>query len=161
MENNFKIRKATIRDLEDILRLNFELIKKEHREYDKSLNLKWTYSPGGKKYFRNRIIKKNGFVEVAEKEYKIIGYFCSGIQERMFYRKKAKYAEIENMFIEKKYRRKGLGAALVKDFIDWCKKNKVDYISVLVSAKNELGLKFYRRAGFKDYTLTLEKKLSK
>ena len=161
MENNFKIRKATIRNLEDILRLNFELFKKEYREYDKSLSLKWAYSPGGKKYFRNRIIKKNGFVEMVEKEYKIIGYFCGGIQERMFYRKKAKYAEIENMFIEKKYRRKGLGAALVKNFINWCKKNKVDYISVSVSAKNELGLKFYKKAGFKDYTFTLERKLSK
>jgi len=87
--------------------------------------------------------------------------FVAAFKKGCFIAKKAKYAEIENMFIEKKYRRKGLGAALVKNFINWCKKNKVDYISVSVSAKNEFGLKFYKKSGFKDYTLTLEKKLSK
>ncbi len=102
MENNFKIRKATIRNLEDILRLNFELFKKEYREYDKSLSLKWAYSPEGKKYFRNRIIKKNGFVEVIEKECKIIGYFCGGIQERMFYRKKSKICRDRKYVYRKK-----------------------------------------------------------
>ncbi len=40
-------------------------IKKEYKEYDKSLNLSWTYS-GGKRYFKDRIVKKNGYIERAE-----------------------------------------------------------------------------------------------
>lgn len=46
MENNFIIRKAKICDLKEILRLNFDLFEKEYEEYDKSLNLKWTYEGG-------------------------------------------------------------------------------------------------------------------
>ena len=148
-----------MKDLKDILRLNFALFKKEHKEYDKSLNLKWTYNSVGRDYFKRKITQKDSFVEVIEANNKIIGYFCGGIREKIFYRKKAKCAEIENMFIEKKHREKGLGAILVKDFINWCKNNKVDYVSVTADIRNKLGLKFYRKIGFKDYTITLEKNL--
>ena len=43
MENDILIRKADSKDLEDILRLNYDLFKKEYKEYDNSLNLEWTY----------------------------------------------------------------------------------------------------------------------
>lgn len=149
------IRKAGIKDLEDILRLNFDLFKKENKEYDKSLNLDWTYGEG-KKYFRDRIIKKDGFAEVAEVERRVIGYICGGISERKFYRKKAKYAELENMLVEDNFRSSGIGTKLTKNFINWCKDNKIDYISVTASAQNKQTVDFYRKFDFKDYSLTLE-----
>ncbi len=49
--DNFLIRKANLKDLKEILRLNFDLFKKEYREFDKSLDLKWTYSREGKEVF--------------------------------------------------------------------------------------------------------------
>lgn len=158
-KNNFKIKKATISNLKDILRLNIDLFKKGYKEYDKSLNLKWTYSNEGKKYFKDRIIKNDGFVEIAinSKTNKIIGYLCGGLSKRKTYRKDTEYAELENMIIDKKFRSSGLGGMLVKDFINWCKKNKVKYVSVVACAQNIKGIKFYRRMGFKDYNLTLER----
>ena len=158
MEDSFNIRKAIIKDLKEILRLSLELFKKEYKEFDKSLNLNWTYKEG-KKYFKDKIIKKDGFVEVVEHKGKTIGYLCGGISERLFYRKKARYAELENMLIEKEFRGKSLGTKLTKDFINWCKKNKVDYISVKASAGNKLAINFYRKLGFEDYDLTLEMNL--
>ncbi len=152
---DIKIRKASPKDLNDILRLNFDLFKKEYKEFDKSLDLNWTYGKG-KKYFKNRLKKPDGFVEVVKFENKIIGYICGGISLRLFYRKKAVYAEIENMIIDKRFRGKGLGSKLVKDFLNWCKKKKVNYISVTASAKNEAVIDFYRNSGFEDYNLTLE-----
>jgi len=160
MKDNFTIRKATIKDLKDILSLHLKLFKNEYQEFDKSLNMNWTYGEG-KKCFKDRIIKKSGFVEVVENKRKIVGYLCGGIKKRLSYRKKAKYTELENMFIIKKFRGKGLGTALVTDFINWCKKNKVDYISIAASAQNNLGIRFYKKAGFEEYDLILEMKLSK
>jgi len=163
MINSVKIRRADIKDIKDIkdiLRLNFDLFKKEHEEYDRSLNLKWTYNDG-EKYFSDRIIKKNGFVEVAEAKGKIIGYLCGGISERKFYRRKAKYAELENMLIGDNFRGKGIGTRLTEDFINWCKRNKVNYIAVTASAQNKQGVDFYRTLGFKDYNLTLEMAIEK
>lgn len=158
MINGIKFRKADIRDLNDILRLNFELFRKESKEYDNSLNLKWTYKDG-KKIFTDIILKKNGFVEVAEIKDKIVGYLCGGITKRKFHRKKRRYAELRNMLIEGPYRKKGIGSQLLRDFINWCSQNKVDYIAVTAFAKNEKAIDFYRNLGFRDYSLTMEKRL--
>lgn len=155
MISNINIRKANIKDLKSILRLNFDLFNKEYREYDKSLNLKWTHNAGNK-YFRDRIINKDGFVEVIEINNKIIGYLSGGISERKFYRIKAKYAELENMLVDGRFRDKGLGIKLAKDFIDWCKGMKVSYIDVTAFTKNKEAINFYRKLGFRDYDTTLE-----
>lgn len=82
------IRRASIKDLGDILRLNFDLFKKEHKEFDKSLNMKWTYGEKGRKYFRKRASGKEGFCAVAENDRKIVGYLCGGLHN-WGYRKKA------------------------------------------------------------------------
>ncbi|MCK4355230.1 GNAT family N-acetyltransferase [Candidatus Parcubacteria bacterium] len=163
MKNNFEIRKANIKDLEHILRLYHELLKEEFKKFDKSLNPNWAYSKLTKKYFQERITKKNGFIEVVENNKKIIGYLCGGISEQSFYlyRQKAKYARLDEMLIDKKFRGKNLGTKLVKDFVKWCEKNKVDYISVTASVGNKKSLNFYRKLGFKDYDLTLEMKMKK
>ncbi len=155
IKNDILIKKAKIEDLGGILKLNFNLFKKEYKEYDKSLNLKWTYNEG-KKYFKNRIMGKNSFVEIAELKGKIIGYLCGGISEREFFLKKAKYAELENMSIEKSFRGRGIGTKLAKNFMNWCRKNRVYRITVKASAKNREGISFYKKIGFKDHDLTLE-----
>jgi len=154
---NFIFREARVKDLEEVLKLNSKLFKKERKEFDKSLDLNWTYGKG-KKYFKDRILKRGGFVEVVENKGKIIGYLCGGITEKLFYRKKAKYAELENMFIEKQFRNKALGTRLTKDFLVWCRKDKVNYISVIAHTENK-SVDFYRKFGFKDYNLTLEKEI--
>lgn len=149
------IRKATAKDIEDILRLNSALFKEEYKKYDNNLNLKWTYS-SGRKYFKNRIVKRNSFVEVAEAKGKIIGYLCGDISRGKSYHKKAKYAELENMMIKNELRRKGIGTMLMRSFLNWCKKNKVKHVTVAASAKNKQAISFYRKVGFKDYGLILE-----
>lgn len=159
MKNKIIIRKASIKDLDYILKLNFTLFKNEYQKFDKSMDLKWTYSEKGKRYFKDRIIKKDGFVEVAEHNDKIVGYLSGGISERVSYRKKAKYAELENMITEKKFRGQGIGRKLTKSFIDWCKKNKINYVSVTTSTANKQALSLYKKSGFKDYDTTLEIKL--
>jgi len=161
MKNDFIFRKANIKDLKEILRLNLKLFKEEYKNFDKSLNLNWTYKNA--EYFKNRIIKNDGFVEVVESKEKIIGYLCGGTRalEGLDYRKKAKYAELENMLIEKIFRSKGLGAKLVKHFISWCEKNKIDCLSVIASAENKPTIEFYRKLGFENYDLILEMNINK
>ena len=154
------IRKANVNDLKDILRLNLDLFKKEYMEYDKKLNLKWTYGKVGKAYFKKKISEENGFAFVAENEGKIIGYLCGSVRKCPYdYRIIPKYAELDNMIIEKKFRGKEIGESLVQEFLKWCKNKKANIISVNASIQNENGIKFYRKMGFKDYSLTLEIKV--
>ena len=161
LEVKVLIRKATIEDLKDILRLNRNLFLKEYREFDRTLNINWTHSKEGKKLLRNVIVKKDNFCEVIQDKNRIVGYLNGGIAKRSPWHKEARYAYLGSIFIEKKFRRRGLGTKLINDFINWCKRNKFDYIDVTASAQNIFGQNFYRKAGFNDYDLILEKRLTK
>jgi len=146
-KNNFVFRKANIKDLESILELNLKLFKKEYEEFDKIINLNWTYGDG-KKYFEGRILKKDGFSEVIEYKNKIIGYLCGGKRKRLPYWKKVQYAEIESFFLEKRFRGKGFGSKLLRDFANWSKKKGIDCIFISASAQNLSAINLYKKLGF-------------
>ncbi|KKP89951.1 MAG: hypothetical protein UR95_C0005G0083 [Parcubacteria group bacterium GW2011_GWC1_36_108] len=153
--NDIKIRKAVFDDLEDVLRLNLDLFKKEYSEYDKSLDMEWTHSEPGEEYFAERIVGNDGFVCVAEDNGKIIGYICGGLCDRG-YRVEGVYAELENMLVDEKYRGLGIGKKLGEAFLQWCGVEKVRYINVSASASNTAGIGFYRSLGFCDYDVKLQ-----
>lgn len=155
------IRRATINDLKDILRLNYELFSQEHRKFDKSLNLNWTFGKDGRDFFKNAIVWKNNFCQVGEAKNKIVGYLNGGVVKMISWHSRGIYAVLESMFIGKGFRNKGLGTRLVQDFIDWCRRKKVDYLSVTASAGNRPAVNFYKKRGFKEYDLTLRLKLTR
>jgi len=151
------IREANKKDLNDILRLNLDLFKKEFKEFDKTLNVKWTYSKEGKDYFSERITGKDAFVAVAINNEKIVGYICCELNED--HANIVKKAKLENIMIDEEYRGQKIGSKLVKKFFEWCKTKKIKNILVTASAKNSPGIRFYKRMGFNDYDVALEKKL--
>lgn len=146
--------RARPEDLKVIQELNFKLFKKEHREYDSTLNLEWTFSRIGEKYFLDKI--KNGFAAIAEVGGEPVGYLVGSTSKDYPYRLTKRTAELGNMFVLDRYRNRGIGTKLVKSFLDWCRKNDYKHINVAASALNKKGISFYRKLGFKDYTVTLE-----
>lgn len=152
------IREAQRQDLNDILRLNLALFKKEFKEYDKTLNIKWTYSQKGKDYFKKRIINKDGFAAVAVNDGEIVGYICCGLHKNST--RKTTKAELENIMVIGQYRNQKIGSRLVRIFFTWCKTKKIKDILVTASTKNLSGIRFYKKLGFNDYSLILEKKLT-
>ncbi|NYZ79712.1 GNAT family N-acetyltransferase [Candidatus Micrarchaeota archaeon] len=152
------IRKATVRDLEDIQRLNLRLFEKEHREFDSTLDYKGTFGKESTGYLRKRI-EKNGLVLVAEDNKKIVGYLVGDRAETKSYRKTGSICELENMMILEQYRNMKIGTKLVEEFLGWAKEKRFERIKVTASAQNKEGINFYRKLGFTDYNITLEKKL--
>lgn len=152
-----KIRKATIKDLKKIQKLNYKLFQFE-KEFSKSYDFDWPYSKDGTKYFKKRLTKDNGIVLVAQENNKIIGYIC-GYVTSLSYRKPAQIAEIDNMYILKNYRRAGIGTKLVKEFEKRAKEKGAKRIKVGAIYKNKLGKNFYLRHGFKIHSIKLEKDL--
>jgi ribosomal protein S18 acetylase RimI-like enzyme len=64
--------------------------------------------------------------------------------------------DIESLYLEKAYRKFGIGNELMTQSIDWLKRNNLESISVTVAAGNEDVLDFYRRFGFEISTLKLK-----
>ena len=147
---------ATIQDLDEVLRLNDQLMKKEYRDYDKTLNLNWVYSEVGINYFRGRILNEDGCVFVAKIDSKTVGYICGGIRRKEAFRTVDKMAEIENMFVLEGYRGQGIGTRLVEAFKDWCKEQKVERIMVEAFYLNKRAIRFYKKQLFTERAVELE-----
>ncbi|MDP3800418.1 MAG: GNAT family N-acetyltransferase [bacterium] len=156
---SFIIRKANLDDLPEISKLNLELFNIQH-QFDPTANLNWSMSPDGQEYFKTRISAEDSFTEVVENENKnIVGYIMCTILKRQLYRIDAKYAELESIYVRSEYQGAKLGSQLTNNFINWCRENKVNYISLLVDPKNEEAIKFYRKLGFSNYDLVMQLKL--
>jgi ribosomal protein S18 acetylase RimI-like enzyme len=147
---------AQMNDLMEIQALNLMLFEKEHKEYDKFLNLNWTFSKEGIKYFKDKITKKDNCLFVAKLDGKIVGYLAGSLTKAEAYRNLPKVAELNDTLVLEGNRSLGIGTKLYNEFMKWCKKQNVKIIRVQASAQNERAIKFYRKNGFKDYTLILE-----
>lgn len=150
------IRKANLDDLKAIQGLSIKLFKKEYEEYDSTLNIKWPTGEEGTNSFSGSISKDNHFAAVAELDGAIVGYLVGGEGKDYSYRKPSRMAELGSMFVLEEHRSKGVGEKLVSMFLEWCKENGYEHIKVESTAQNEKAITFYRKMGFKDYTLILE-----
>ena len=148
---------ASLENLGDILNLNHQLCIKENKEFDATINKDYPTQKSGKEYFAERI--KNDCALIAFIGDKVVGYLVGAIIEAEDYRNISKFAEAENMFVLEEYRNLGIGKKLFDEFIKWCKSNEVKRIRAIASVQNIRAIEFYRREGFVDYDLVLEKEI--
>jgi ribosomal protein S18 acetylase RimI-like enzyme len=153
------IKKANINNLKDIQNLNLMLFEKEYKEFDNTLDCKWSKSKESKKYFTKRITDNDGCAYVAYDDDKLVGYLVGGLSEMSSYRTPTKFAELENMFILNEHRGHGIGTELYNKFLKWCKSKKIKKIRVIASAQNMNTIKFYKKNGFFEYDLILEQNI--
>jgi ribosomal protein S18 acetylase RimI-like enzyme len=150
------IRKPLMADLEQIQELNRKLIESD-TNHDKLLNLDWSYRQG-KKFLKKRINGGKFVCFVAKSGKTIVGYIAGSVKKTESWRP-VKRAELEEMFIEKSYRRKGVGSRLVKEFMKWSRSKAVDRAVVIVYAPNKKGIGFYKKMKFEEDKISLEVKI--
>ena len=153
---NIIIRQAIDNDLKEIQELNYKLFEFEYINFDQSLNMNWTYSEKGEKYFKKLI--QDGTVWVAEDNNKIIGYLAGSIYGKLSYSTKT-LAELDNFYIDENYRRKGIGKRLVFELKKYCIYNEIDEIKVSSKASNNNAKEFYENNGFDEFEITYKMKL--
>lgn len=75
------------------------------------------------------------------------------------FRSKNPIAEIENMYIDERFRGIGTGTKLMNELKRILKEKKVKRIKVEAVAQNYKAIEFYKKNGFGDFDVTLELKL--
>ena len=137
------IRKATMNDLMSIIDLNKKLFHHDHK-FDDTLDLSWPDK--NNKYYKNRIRGPNSIAYVAEINKKIVGYAIASIIKAETYRKieSKRIAELENIFI-------------IKEYSKWAKSKGIKRLRIVASVKNEKAVRTYKKSGFKELNLVLEK----
>ena len=131
--------------MKPIQNLNYQLIQADKKN-DKLLNSKWTYAEG-RIFLKTRIQDKNSIFLVAEFEGELVGYLTGSIIKIQSWRP-VRRTEIEEMFVKKNFRSRGVGSKLVKKFIEWSRKKRAGRILVIVYAENKKGITFYKKLGF-------------
>ncbi len=135
-----ELREANIEsDLEILAEMNLSLISDEgHRNTMGIPQLRERMESWLKTEYEAQIITDDG---------NIVGY-C-------LWREFPEYICIRQLFIKSAFRRKSFG----RNAISWLRKNKWNHnlkLRMEVLTGNESGIDFWRKAGFKDYCITME-----
>jgi len=89
---------------------------------------------------------KMGSSFVAEENGEVIGYVAS--QTIPFMHGFDKLLWIEYIVVKSKHKRKGVGTTLLRNLIDYAKRNRIDRIYTTINPDNEASVKLHLKAGF-------------
>ncbi len=149
-----KIRPAGKEDILSLQKLNNELFI-ETQKYDSGLDLDWPLSEKGNKYFSDLLGIENSYVLIAEEDENPVGYLVA--EEREVEYRKGKSVYLENMGVSPKSRHQGIGGMLISELVNLVNEKGIKKVYVTTYLKNNMALEFYRKNGFKDVDITLEK----
>ncbi len=157
--NATTIREANIEDMAEIQHLSCMLFDFD-RQFDLTLDRQWVYSPEGIDYYQTLIEQPEGLAIVACQSSRIVGFLLASIHEVPGDRKLLpNLVELDSMMVLEEYRDQRIGKQLIDCFFSWCQQRKLTRIRVVASAANEKAIGFYRKLGFKDFDLVLERDL--
>ena len=155
---NIKIKKATSQDINGII----EMIK---QICDYECKLDEYYKPFSEyKDLEKEVVKslkdKNTIVFLAKLDKKIIGY-CEGYIEKApnYALTPNKIGYINTMIIDDKHRGKGVGKKILNEMLKWFKGKKIKNIELEVSARNDVGIDFWKNNNFFTYRLKMRRDL--
>jgi len=151
-----KIRKATLKDINQITKLGLEEERyfQKRGEFIYSLKNKECH----KKVARENINKRKKLLLVAEENKRLVGYLYGAVWEtpKMKMQRKGILNEI---FLTQKYRGKGIANKLKDVFLKWLKGKKVEYVLLYVEKNNKKAIKVYNKWGFKSHYIEMLKKI--
>lgn len=109
-------------------------------------------------WIRSQIDLPSSIVVVAKENDEIVG-FLSGFVKYLFpWFNIKKVGHVSFMFIDEKYRGKGVGTKMVDAAKRWFKNEGLYYIELYVNENNKNGLSFWKNMGFKDFQKFLRMK---
>ena len=157
-EEEYKIRKATMKDFDELFKFRI-LSKKEELKYSDTLKPISQTKKLFKEYLELDLTKPDRILFVAEKDGKIVGSILAKFFIPLRISKYKTKGYMSNLFIDKKHRRKGLALKMMQVGLKWLKDNKVKYISGEIHKDNIASQKLLDKLGFTNYTVKMIKKL--
>lgn len=153
---DIKIETAKATDWELIQKLNNQVFIND-KERDDDLDLNWPFSKVGIKYYKDLTNGKYGKCFIAYVGGNPAGYVA--LAPKDFGYRKSKYIEIENIGVDPKYRSQGIGKLLIEEAVKWAKEKHATKLWVSAYWENTRALDFYRKNGFYETGVELDKKI--
>lgn len=151
-----KILEAKPDDWKVIQDLNVQLFISE-KDNDEDLDVDYPTSEEGIKYYQDIAKGKGGVCYLAYANDMPIGFII--LNKKDFGYRKSKYIEVESLGVNPEYRSQGIGHSLIEEAEKWAKKKNATKLFVSVYSPNSEGLNFYKKNGFYETGIELDKKL--
>jgi GNAT superfamily N-acetyltransferase len=137
-------------------------IWKEFMDYHKSVNSFFSRTVEGHENFggfalENIRSKDKWLVIIAESGGDIVGYCMAATEEYPPVFENPQYGYIMDMAVSRKHRRNNIGTQLYAKTAEWFNKKGINRIELHAVAANSLGLNFWRKMGFVDFMIRMEK----
>lgn len=156
VNDKIKIRKATSKDIEEVLEIS-KLLLDFHINLDPYYGI-YTKYENHRKYYEAQLKKKNNIYVIAEYDKKVVG-LASGYIISIPNSKAPKIGVLVSNFVKKEYRHQGIGKMLLDYRIDWFKNKGVKFLETNVDARNKKGLPIWKKLGFKEYQIKFKKEI--
>jgi len=156
-KKNVRIRIANIGDIEEILVLEkqvYEIHSKARPDRINNFPLIYNYIEG---------LLHNNNIFLAEENGKIIGFCIINIREikEHHYFHDLKIIEIDDICIDQKCRKRGIGKLFFEEAIRLAKEVNAKFIELMVWEFNQDAIKFYKKMGMKTKIRRMEYKIEK
>lgn len=151
-----QIRKARPEEVSKLQTLNDEVFI-DNQKYDDDLDMSWAKSEKGESYFTRVVNNPDAVCLIAEEKGREVGYIAA--KPKDFGYRNSKYIEIENMGVIPGYRSQGIGSRLIEALLKWAKGNGFQKMYVNSYFKNDKAIKFYKKNGFLEIDVSLERAL--
>jgi RimJ/RimL family protein N-acetyltransferase len=147
---NYKIRKATLKDLSLLLQFEQGVIEAE-RPFDPTLK------DGNITYYdiSELITSNTSEVYVVEINNVIVASGYAKIKTDRNYLKHSHLGYLGFMFVSKEHRGKGLNKLIIDALLKWCKDRNIFEISLDVYDANFSAIKAYEKVGFKKHMINM------
>ena len=111
------------------------------------------------KHCKEHIRKRNEVLLVAEDGDKIIGFLLGSIKKRPSIFKLKRIGHLDELYVNRRYRGKGISSKLKDEFFKWLKKKEIKYVNLDVITLNKKAIKIYKKWGFNDHLIDMVRKL--
>ena len=152
----FEIRKAKKNDMEQVIHIDLEDLMHYHSKFDsKYYKLDKNAVKEVKKFFLKSLTSKKIQFFVAVSGDEVLGYSVAIIEKRHALFKIKEVGGLSAVVMKKKYQKKGIGTALIKETLSWLRKMKM--IKLVVDVRNKYVMKLYEKMGFEGRHLLMVK----
>jgi ribosomal protein S18 acetylase RimI-like enzyme len=147
------IRRAEKADVGEAVDLVVRL-KKLNNEFDPLLGVTPDAKARAEAYVSESLESPKALLMVATENGKVIGVIRGEVRERLFYEPRAE-GYITEMYVLPEHRRKGLGEQMLDRISTQLVKRGAEMILADLPSRNEIGVSFYAKKGFRRLSETL------
>ena len=151
MSHSIVVRPATPDDLSALQELHAALCAAERASgYDDNADTTFAASRSGQAYLLARI-NGDGLALVAHDGTVPVGYLVASVRSRP----RGAVSGLDSMFVTPACRRRGIGTALLEQFLIWHRSSGLPSASLAVAPGNHVAIALYEKAGFRGTTLVM------